>query len=280
MKTVAYLLGALLIVVAVIYFAMPAELVAELHAGTRGGPGASAHETRHRRRRGRRRPLRHRLVHGAARVALRQRLFVEVERHRLKSELSKSSVSMRRARRFPSPSRRWAFFVEDLSQPSPGHARYRSAWSTLRRKRGRGRECAEPLIQRGTDRAHHAQPARLLVDLAAGLDPVLEAAEVVDLVVAEILQQLAGERRASAGGAMQDHRPVLGKILVVARRLRIGLELQRAARDVNARPRPCRSPRPRCRRARRPAARPWRPSPAPPCRRFSAPRRWRLPSVV
>ena len=52
-----------------------------------------------------------------------------------------------------------------------------------------------------------------LVDLAAGLDPVLEAAEVEHLVVAEILQELAGQRRAPAGGAMQDDGLVLAKFL-------------------------------------------------------------------
>ena len=35
-----------------------------------------------------------------------------------------------------------------------------------------------------------------LLDLAAGLDPVLEAAEVVDLFVSHILEQLAGKRGA------------------------------------------------------------------------------------
>src|SRR5215204_5614762 len=73
----------------------------------------------------------------------------------------------------------------------------------------------------------------LLVDLAAGLDPVLEAAEVVDLLVAHILEQLARQRRAAAGSAMQDHRLVERQALLGGGGREIGLELQRAARDVD-----------------------------------------------
>ncbi len=74
---------------------------------------------------------------------------------------------------------------------------------------------------------------RLLLHLAAGLDPVLEAAEVVDLLVAHVLEQLAGERGAPAGGAMQDHRLVECQALFGGRRRQVGLELQRAARNVD-----------------------------------------------
>jgi hypothetical protein len=41
-------------------------------------------------------------------------------------------------------------------------------------------------------------PYGLLLDLAAGLDPILEAAEIVDLLVAHFLEQLAGKRGAAA----------------------------------------------------------------------------------
>src|SRR5689334_13281695 len=41
--------------------------------------------------------------------------------------------------------------------------------------------------------------AALLLHLAAGLGPVLEAAEVEDLLVAHVFEQLPGERRAAAG---------------------------------------------------------------------------------
>src|SRR5205823_15039909 len=75
-------------------------------------------------------------------------------------------------------------------------------------------------------------PARL-VDGAAGLGPILEGAEIVDLLVAEVLEHLAGQGRAPAGGAIHDDTFVLREILVVVRRLRIGAKFQHAARDVH-----------------------------------------------
>ncbi len=68
---------------------------------------------------------------------------------------------------------------------------------------------------------------------AVGIGPHLEAAEVVDLGVAEVLEQLAGERRASAGGAIQDDGLGLGEVLVVVGRLGIGTKFQHPARDVH-----------------------------------------------
>src|ERR1051325_6537253 len=72
-----------------------------------------------------------------------------------------------------------------------------------------------------------------LIDRTAALGPVLERAEVIDLVVAHVLEHLAGKRRAPARGAIDDERLVLGKILVVIGRLRIGAAFQHAARDVH-----------------------------------------------
>src|SRR3954470_347674 len=67
-----------------------------------------------------------------------------------------------------------------------------------------------------------------LLDLAALFGPVLEGADIVDLVVAEILERLAGQRGTAARGAVEDHGLVPGEILVVIGRVRIGTKLQHA----------------------------------------------------
>src|SRR5581483_619345 len=75
--------------------------------------------------------------------------------------------------------------------------------------------------------------ARLLLDRAAAFAPVLEAADIVDLAIAHVLEQLAGKRGAPARGAVDQHGLVFRKILVVGRRIRIGAKLEQSARDVN-----------------------------------------------
>src|SRR5262249_61355513 len=54
-----------------------------------------------------------------------------------------------------------------------------------------------------------------LFHFAAGVGPILETAEIVDSLVAHFLEELAAQGRAAAGGAIDDHVLVLGKILVV-----------------------------------------------------------------
>ena len=41
-----------------------------------------------------------------------------------------------------------------------------------------------------------------LFDRATAVRPILEAADIVDMVVAHVLEHLAGERRTSTGGAI------------------------------------------------------------------------------
>src|SRR5262252_2156328 len=67
----------------------------------------------------------------------------------------------------------------------------------------------------------------------AAVGPVLEAAEVVDAVIAHVLENLTAERRAAAGAAIDDYILVLGEILVVRGRIGIGAKFQEAARDVD-----------------------------------------------
>src|ERR1044071_9317278 len=66
-----------------------------------------------------------------------------------------------------------------------------------------------------------------------GIGQLLEAADIEDLAVAEILQRLAAERRAAARGAIDQHRLVLLEGFVVVRALRVGAKFEHAARDVD-----------------------------------------------
>src|SRR5258705_7981764 len=70
-----------------------------------------------------------------------------------------------------------------------------------------------------------------LLDLAAGIEPALEAAEIAHIAVSHFLQRLADQRRASAGRAIGHHRlgPIEG--LVVQRGGRIGAEFDKPSRD-------------------------------------------------
>ncbi len=89
-----------------------------------------------------------------------------------------------------------------------------------------------PLRGSTTSSRSHARIDRL-IDRAAGLHPILEPTEVPHIGVAEILQGLAGQRRAPTRRAIQDHRPIFGKCLKMKGRLRVGAKLQHAAADMN-----------------------------------------------
>src|SRR6185312_1091802 len=71
-----------------------------------------------------------------------------------------------------------------------------------------------------------------VIDGAAVLGPVLECAEIAHVAVAEILERLARQGRAAAGGAIDDDRLVLAEGLVVIGRSRIGAEFEHTARHV------------------------------------------------
>src|SRR5262249_48650287 len=73
----------------------------------------------------------------------------------------------------------------------------------------------------------------LLLYRAAAFGPVLEPADVVNALIAHVFENLAAERRATAGAAIDDHIPILGKTLVVRGRIWIGAKFQQAARDVH-----------------------------------------------
>ena len=59
--------------------------------------------------------------------------------------------------------------------------------------------------------------------------PVFEAAEIVDIVVTHIFEQLTSKGRSTARDAIQDYGFSLFKIFVVIGRFRIGAEFQHAA---------------------------------------------------
>lgn len=69
-------------------------------------------------------------------------------------------------------------------------------------------------------------------DFTAARDPVLEAAEVADLGIAQVFQQPARPRRPPAARAMQDHHPVLAQPRIIQRRRRIGPEREDPTRNV------------------------------------------------
>src|SRR6185437_1677505 len=58
--------------------------------------------------------------------------------------------------------------------------------------------------------AHTPRPT-LFFHRAAGIGPILEAADIVDMAIPHVLEHLAGQRRAAARGAVEDHVLVLGK---------------------------------------------------------------------
>jgi hypothetical protein len=94
---------------------------------------------------------------------------------------------------------------------------------------------AEPVIGRRFAPTRWLHPGYdcLLLYFAAGLDPILEAAEIVDCLVAHFLEQFAGQGSTAARGAVQDDGLVEGERLLGGRRRQVGLEFERAARDVH-----------------------------------------------
>src|ERR1700741_1384159 len=72
-----------------------------------------------------------------------------------------------------------------------------------------------------------------LLDGAAGRHPVLERSQIADVAIAEFLERLAAKRRAAARGAVDDHGLVPDEGGIVVGRIRIGAELDHAARDVD-----------------------------------------------
>src|SRR3974390_2344276 len=80
--------------------------------------------------------------------------------------------------------------------------------------------------------ATRAKPS-LTSPCAAAFGPVLEPAEIVNALIAHVFENLAAERRATAGAAIDDHILILGKTLVVRGRIRVGVKFQQAARDVH-----------------------------------------------
>src|SRR6266403_3964582 len=69
--------------------------------------------------------------------------------------------------------------------------------------------------------------------LNAGVGQLLEAAGIEDGPVAGVLQGLAAQRGAAARGTVDKDGLVFLKSRVVVRALRVGAELQHAARDID-----------------------------------------------
>src|SRR4029077_287260 len=80
---------------------------------------------------------------------------------------------------------------------------------------------------------YKAIPISDLLHGAAARDPVLETAEVPHIGIAEILEGLAGESGTNAGAAIDQYRLALLERRIVGGQIRIGSQLQHAARDVN-----------------------------------------------
>src|SRR3954471_14692401 len=71
-----------------------------------------------------------------------------------------------------------------------------------------------------------------LIDFAPAFNPILEGAEIVDLIIAHVFEHFAAQARAPARRAVKDDGLVLGEIFIMVRRLWIGAEFQHAARNV------------------------------------------------
>src|SRR5205823_7929495 len=69
--------------------------------------------------------------------------------------------------------------------------------------------------------------------LQPGIGQLLEAADIVDRGIAEILQRLADQRGAAARGAVDEEGLVLLKGRVVIGAFRIGAEFEHAARHID-----------------------------------------------
>src|SRR5215472_15854913 len=93
-----------------------------------------------------------------------------------------------------------------------------------------------PTNVRFTPKSGHrwvSRNGRSLLHFATAFGPVLEAAEVVNALIAHVFENLAAERRTIAGAAIDDPVLILGKALIVRGRIRVGAKFQQAARDVH-----------------------------------------------
>src|SRR5438034_10877719 len=70
---------------------------------------------------------------------------------------------------------------------------------------------------------------RRFLDLFDRAGPIFESADIIDLVVTHILEDLPGERRTTAGSAIEDNGLFLIEILVVVWRVRVGAKFQHSA---------------------------------------------------
>jgi hypothetical protein len=63
---------------------------------------------------------------------------------------------------------------------------------------------------------------RRFLDLFDRAGPIFKSADIIDLLVTHILEDLPGERRTTAGSAIEDNGLFLIEILVVVWRVRVG----------------------------------------------------------
>src|ERR1700688_1476975 len=70
---------------------------------------------------------------------------------------------------------------------------------------------------------------RRFLDLFDRAGPIFKSADIIDLVVTHILEDLPGERRTNAGSAIEENGLFLIEILVVVWRVRGGAKFQHSA---------------------------------------------------
>src|SRR5438876_583769 len=70
---------------------------------------------------------------------------------------------------------------------------------------------------------------RRFLDLFDRAGPIFKSADIIDLLVTHILEDLPGERRTTAGSAIEDNGLFLIEILVVVWRVRVGAKFQHSA---------------------------------------------------
>src|SRR6476660_3420988 len=82
----------------------------------------------------------------------------------------------------------------------------------------------------GRNRTHGLRTVvRRFLDLFDRAGPIFKSADIIDLVVTHILEDLPGERRTTAGSAIEDNGLFLIEILVVVWRVRVGAKFQHSA---------------------------------------------------
>src|SRR5258707_14040899 len=75
---------------------------------------------------------------------------------------------------------------------------------------------------------------RRFLDLFDRAGPIFKSADIIDLVVTHILEDLPGERRTTAGSAIEDNSLFLIEILIVVWRVRVGAKFQHSREKVTA----------------------------------------------